>query len=59
MVWLARSAADLMVRRSLLNSESTMDDPAPDGHCNRCHTLPPLEDAPGRIALEDDDDGGS
>jgi hypothetical protein len=49
----------LEVRVEKDGRSETMDEPAPDGRCNRCHTLPPLEDAPGRVALEDDDDEGS
>jgi hypothetical protein len=33
---------------------ATMEPLSPDGACNRCHRLPPEEDAPGRVALEDD-----
>jgi hypothetical protein len=52
-----RLALPLRVRVEKGGRSEEMDIPAPDGRCNRCHTLPPLEDAPGRVSLDDDGSG--
>ena len=51
-----RLVAPLRVAVEKGGRREEMEPPATDGRCNHCHTLPPVEDAPGRVAL--DDDGG-